>query len=419
MRVDKRFQLTLLVLTLVSLILLVGIQISWIMRSAKMQENQFNHAVNLAMDRIVETISNNEVICQEVSSCLMGEDAYACAHMLRNRLVFAGIDTLIRKELQYYSIELDFEFDIVDKGTMLTCPSTRQVKVEDSLEEALEASGYELRIRFPDKVDFIRAQMGYAFVSSLALLVLVYVSFLFIYRYYRREKKLTSNIIDFVNNMTHELKTPLTNIALANSMLSKNTAVEADPKLSNYSSLIRHEHLRLKDRIDILLKASLLENDNALEPVMFDAAKEVNDTAATFSLQASEKGGSVVVATSGSAFDLLGDVDMFRIAMGNLIDNAVKYNDKKPEVLLKLESAGTTLTITISDNGMGIPKAYIPQIFDKYFRVPTGDVHDNKGFGLGLFFVKNTIRKMHGRIDVSSKPGEGTIFTIKLPLACQ
>lgn len=419
MRSNKRFQLALLVFTLISLLLLVGIQVTWIMRSARMQETQFNHAVTLAMDRIVETISNNEVICQEVSNCLLEENAHACAMMLRNRLVFAGIDTLIRNELQYYNIDLDFEFDIVDQGTLMTCPSTRQIVAGDNLEQALADSGYELRIRFPDKTDFIKAQMGYVFISSIALLLLVHVSFLLIYRFYKREKKLTGNIIDFVNNITHELKTPLTNIALANSMLSKNRAVESDQKLSSYTRVIRGEHQRLKDRVDILLKASLLESNKPMLSERFDAVEEVSGIAESFSLQAEEKGGVLKVEASGDAFDLAGDVDMFRIAISNLVDNAIKYNHNRPEIMIQLASDNDKLKITIADNGVGIPKEFIPQIFDKYFRVPTGDIHDNDGFGLGLFLVKNILKKMNGRISVSSRTGMGTVFTIKLPLACK
>jgi len=414
----KKIQIGLLALTLTSLILLVGIQINWMLRSARMQERQFSHAVALAMDRITETLANNEEICQEISACLHGEDSRSCAMMLRNRLVFAGIDTLIRHELQHYNIDLDFEFDIYDKGALVSCPLTRQISVSDNLEQSLAEAGYELRIRFPDKVDFIKAQMGYVFISSIALLVLVYVSFLLIYRYYKRERRLAGNIIDFVNNMTHEFKTPLTNISLANSMLAKSSSVGADAKLSTYANVISSEHRRLKERVDILLKAALLENEQALAVDRFDAFAEVSHVADTYALQLLERDGGLSVDRSGDCFTVAGNVDMFRISIGNLIDNAIRHHTGSPRVAIMLRSSGNTLRIDVADNGPGIPRKYLSQVFDKYFRVPTGNVHNNEGFGLGLFFVKNTIEKMNGRVYAESTAGRGTVFTIKLPLEC-
>ncbi len=415
----KKLQLILLISSIISLVLLVGIQINWIVRTARIQEIQFNHTVTLAMDRIVESLSNNEEICHELSSCLGEENSHLCARMLRNRLMFAGIDTLIRNELNYYNIDLAYEFDIVDKGTVMTCPSNKEIFLGDDLEEALTLSGYELRIKFPEKADFIKAQMGYVFISSIALLVLVHVSFILIYRYYKREKKLTGNIIDFVNNITHELKTPLTNIALANSMISKNEAIVQNEKLVSYANVIRNEHQRMKDKVDILLKASLLENEKPLQLAPFDAAEEISSVANAYAVQLQDKNGHIDIRKEGAAFRICGHKEMFTISIGNLIDNAIRYNERPPHILIHIIAESRLLRIDIADNGIGIPKKYTSQVFDKHFRVPTGDIHNNDGFGLGLFFAKNTIKRMGGKITLSSKPGEGSVFSIKLPLTCQ
>lgn len=415
----KKIQLILLVFSIISLVLLVGIQINWIVRTARIQEIQFNHTVALAMDRIVESLSNNDVICQEVSNCLTEGNAHSCARMLRNRLMFAGIDTLIRNELNYYNIDLAYEFDIVDKGTVMTCPSNKEIFLGADLEDALALSGYELRIKFPEKVDFIKAQMGYVFISSIALLVLVHVSFFLIYRYYKREKKLTGNIIDFVNNITHELKTPLTNIALANSMISKNESIMHNQKLVSYANVIRHEHQRMKHKVDILLKASLLENEKPLQLAPFDAADEISDVANAYAVQVHNNNGHIDIQKEGDTFQVCGHKDMFQISIGNLIDNAIRYNERPPHIRINIYAEGKLLRIDIADNGIGIQKKYISRVFDKHFRIPTGDIHNNDGFGLGLFFAENTIKRMGGKISLSSKPGEGTVFTIKLPLVCQ
>jgi two-component system phosphate regulon sensor histidine kinase PhoR len=412
----NNFQLILLILTITSLILLVGIQISWVLKSARMQEAQFNHTVTLAMNRIVENLSNNQAICKEMNNCLRAGKSHSCLLLMRNRIEWADLDTLIKNDLKYYDINLDYEFDIVEKGTNVSLTSSSETYINDNLEKVLEQSGYELRLRFPKKSEFIKAQIGYIFISSIALLLLLSVSFIIVYKFYRRERKLTGNIIDFINNMTHEFKTPLTNIALANGMISRNEVVEKDEKLASYTKVIKNEHQRLKERVEVLLKATISETEQPLNHELFDAASEIRYVADTFSVQIKEKKGSIIVNTSGNTFTLSGNIEMFQIAISNLIDNAIRYNKNAPVITIKIESAKDTLVIKITDNGIGISKENLLQIFEKFFRIPTGDIQDNEGFGLGLYFVKNTVVQMHSKIRVSSQIGKGTTFVIEFPL---
>lgn len=413
----RKYHLVLLVLTIVSLFLLVGIQFSWIVRSAQLKENLFNRAVSLAMNRVVENLSRQNEICNDITTCLRENRAPSCAMQMRNQAAWARLDTIIKNELQSYNIDIDFDFDIVEKGTAIPTTMSRHMFIHDDLYEALKESGYELRIRFPQKSDFIKAQMGYVFISSIALLMLVSVSFLLIYKYYKREKKLTTNIIDFVNNITHELKTPLTNIALANSMISKSTAIQKDEKLWMYSNVIKDEHKRLKDKVDVLLKTTLLENEKPINVEIFDADVEVKFVANTFLVQLTERGGSISIGKTGENFNVKGNIDMFHIAIGNLIDNAIRYSTSSPEISILLSSQNGILKIAVTDNGIGIPKGELPNIFDKYYRVTNGDVHNSDGIGLGLYIVKSIVLRMEGQITVSSELGKGTEFTIKLPLA--
>jgi len=412
----KNFQLILLILTITSLILLVGIQISWVLKSARMQEAQFNHTVTLAMNRIVENLSNNQAICKEMNNCLRSGKSHSCFLLMKNRIEWAYLDTLIKNDLKYYNINLDYEFDIVEKGTDVSLTSGGETYINDDLEKVLEQSGYELRLRFPEKSEFIKAQIGYIFISSIALLLLICVSFIIVYKFYRQERKLTGNIIDFINNMTHEFKTPLTNIALANGMISRNEVVEKDEKLVSYTKVIKNEHQRLKERVEVLLKATISETEQPINHELFDASAEIRNVADTFSVQINEKKGSIIVNTSGNNFTLSGNIEMFQIAIGNLIDNAIRYNKNAPLITVNMESAKDTLEVRITDNGIGIGKENLSQIFEKFFRIPTGDIHDNEGFGLGLYFVKNTVLQMHGKIRVSSQIDKGTTFTIEFPV---
>ena len=257
---NSRFQLILLILTLACLVGLVGIQIAGILKAAQMQEAQFNHSVDMAMNRIIENLSMDQAMCREVSNCLLACKSGSCCKMMRNRKEWVNIDSAIKNDLKYYGINLDFEFDIVDKKPGLHNQHSNSIYFSSDLEKALQKSGFELSIRFPEKRDFIKAQIGYIFIFSIALLILVTLSFIMIFGFYKKEKKLSENIVDFINNITHEFKTPLTNIALANSMISKAIKVEEDEKLTFYTQVIKSEHQKLKQRVEELLKTSFSES---------------------------------------------------------------------------------------------------------------------------------------------------------------
>jgi two-component system phosphate regulon sensor histidine kinase PhoR len=410
-------QLSLLILTFASLIALVVIQISWILKAAAMQEAQFNYSVEMAMNRIVENIARDKAICSEVSNCLKEGNKNTCYLLMKNREEWANMGSIIKKDLKYYGIGLDFSFDITEISPGSEKVAEKGVYVSADLVNALQQSGYELRIKFPEKKDFILAQVGYIFVCSLALLILVTLSFMMIFSYYRKEKRLTENIIDFINNMTHEFKTPLTNIALANSMISKTGTVEKDEKLTFYSKVIKSEHDKLKQRVEELLKTSFTETGGPAFDEIIDVSLVIENIIETYTVRILEKDGTFSFAKEGDSFNVKGNIDMFHIAIGNIIDNAIKYCIKIPAINIRVISGQANLSVEITDNGIGITKDKLTLIFDKYYRVPTGDIHNINGFGLGLYHVKSIIEKMGGSIKVTSSKRTGTVFFIELPLA--
>jgi two-component system phosphate regulon sensor histidine kinase PhoR len=411
----KNFQLILLVVTFSCLMVLIGIQIVWIIRSARMQEAQFNHSVSMAMNKIVDNLSRDRAICSEVTNCLREGTTGSCFLMMKNREEWANIGTMIKEDLRSYGISLDFEFDIVDKRENPAVSGKSNVYFTGNLEEVLNQSGYELRIKFPEKSDFIKAQIGYIFISSIVLLILVSFSFLLIFRYYRKEKKLSEDIVDIINNMTHEFRTPLTNIALANNMIARNERAEGDEKILSYSRVIASEQKRLKDRVDELLRMSFSESEKMVISQPVNIKQTLEKVITTFEVQIKSKNGKVDLSIPENDVFVYGEEDPLAIAIGNLIDNALKYNSGNPEINIKLSDTGKSVILEISDNGIGISKDYQDEVFGKYFRVPTGNVHDNDGFGLGLYYVKNTVIRMGGTIKLISNPGKGSRFTIEFP----
>jgi two-component system phosphate regulon sensor histidine kinase PhoR len=412
----SRFQLLIFISTLVCLTALTAIQINWIIKAAGMQEAQFAHSVNMAMNRIVENLSRDKVTCSELAHCMKEGTSGSCYIMMKNREEWANIGNLIKSDLKYYGIELDFEFDIVGINPDKVIEKNSSVYFSDDLVDALQQTGSELRIRFPEKRDFIMAQIGYIFIFSIILLILVSLSIILIYGFYKKEKKLTENIVDFINNMTHEFKTPLTNISLANSMIYKTETVEQDKKLTFYSQVIKTEHNKLRDHVEKLLKNSFSETGQPSYNETIDPLLVIENVIDTYSVQISEKKGRISLINKGESRSVCGNVDMFHIAIGNIVDNATRYSILPPEIRITIFTKNRNITIEIGDNGIGMTKDQITQIFDKFYRVPTGDIHNTNGFGLGLYHVKNIITKMGGKVTVTSSKGNGSCFSIILPI---
>jgi two-component system phosphate regulon sensor histidine kinase PhoR len=402
----SKFQLSLLIITIVCLITLVGIQISWILKEAKLQEAQFNHSVGMALKRIEDNLAKYRS-CTEASKCT------SCMLFTNTLKQVTNLDSIIKSDLSYYGIDLGYEYGIIDVKVENTTNPPKGTYFTNSLAEKLQQSGYELKINFPSKSDFIVAQIGLIFISSIILVILVTVSFLLIYRYYRRERLLSDQIRDFVNNMTHEFKTPLTNIGLANSMLSKSETIEADPRLSSYTGIIRAEHHRLKDRVEELLKTSNSEFIKPVSTELVDLSRVIEDVVESFQVQINDHKGSISLSKDGDDFGLNANIDQLYIIIGNLLDNAIKYSDKSPEIVVAVKSTKEKMSVEIADNGVGIKSQHLENIFEKFYRIPQGDTHDIKGFGLGLYHVKSLVEKMDGRITVSSTFGKGSRFTIE------
>jgi len=391
---------------MVCLIALVGIQVNWILKEAKLQEAQFSRSVGMALNRIENNL-------EKYKNCTKQKRCSSCRLLTVTLKQAANIDSIIKSDLNFYGINLDFNYDIIDLAIDKE-KITRGCYITTNLAHKIEQKGYELKINFPKKRDFILAQVGTIFITSIILVVLVTVSFLLIYRFYRKEKQLTDHVRDFINNMTHEFNTPLTNIGFANSMITKHRLIENDAKLMSYSGIIRDEHQRLKERVELLLKTSQSDAilPTSLETV--DLAKVVEDVVESFQPQIDEKKGSVSILKSGDDFTLRSNIDQLHIAIGNLIDNALKYCDKPPRIDIHIKSKPNNLIVEIVDNGVGISAEHLQNIFEKFYRIPQGDTHNVKGFGLGLFHVKTIVERLGGRISVSSAKGKGSTFIIEI-----
>ena len=276
---------------------------------------------------------------------------------------------------------------------------------------------YMLYVYFPDDADknLMGLKMVYpTFIVTVLLMILCVIAIIYIIRQRQFEQMKT----DFVNNMTHELKTPVSSIALASEMLSDPTVGKSETMLKSVSQVIRDESKRLTFLVDKILKVSVFAQSKY--NVAFRAMNVnelVESVVNTYSLKMVKKGGKLK-SNIAAKKDLV-EIDEMHITnvIFNLMDNAMKYSSDKPIIIcLSSYNEKDKYVITVEDNGIGINKSHLSHIFDKFYRVPTGNRHDIKGFGIGLYYVKQVINEHHGTIEVMSEVGVGTKFTIKLPL---
>lgn len=404
-----KFELVLLIITIFCLGGLVGIQIDWIFKQANLQEKEFNREVKMALISIENNLAN-------INECpLANKTENNCRALLNTFEQAINLDSVITKDLNYHGIDLDYEYGIVNVKLDNYWSVQKGTTVTVDLAEGLRESGYELKINFPSKSDFVLAQIGYAFVSSLLLIILVVVSFMLIFRYYKREKSLTERIREFVNNMTHEFKTPLANIAFANSMMSKYSSVESDKKFQSLSQIIKVEQSKLNDRVEKLLSTSNSNKDELQEREKLDLSLLIQEVINSNQALILDKNGRINFTEYNEEHTTFSDGNQLHIILDNLIDNSVKYCVDNPHIDIILKSTQKFHQIEVKDNGIGISPNQHKMIFDQYYRVSTGDVHNIKGFGIGLYHVKRIVDQMGGEIEVISALNKGSRFIVKLP----
>ena len=282
---------------------------------------------------------------------------------------------------------------------------------------------YLLKVEFPTKNSYIFSSVRFV-IPTLALTLILLVIFLYTIIVAFRQKKLTEMKTDFINNMTHELKTPISTISLAGQMLSDDSVRKSPASLKHLSSVITEEAKRLRFQVEKVLQLSVFDNTgSAMKFTVVDADSIIANVVNTFKIKVEKFGGSIACSLDAINPEVRVDEMQFTNVIFNLLDNAVKYMKEDEEPRLEITTVnkddGESIEIRVKDNGIGIRKDDLKHIFEKFYRVPTGNRHDVKGFGLGLAYVQKMVTVFGGEIGVESEPGVGTTFIIKLPTARQ
>jgi len=407
-------------ISIFGIVLIQGITLT---RSYDLEEKAFDQTVRGALYQVAEklAINNKSQLPKEDLVQRKTSNFYA---VNINDIIDANIlEDYLYRELGKRGVNTNFEYAVYD------CQSQEMVYGNychmGELEEAKDSPGlvpkfdnliYYFVVGFPSRDSYLLASIWqivlYSFLTLLALFFFIYALWVIL-----QQKKLSELQKDFINNMTHEFKTPISSIKIAANVLNKDPSIQKNERLKKYGQIIIDQNDRLNEQVEKVLNLARLEQDSfKLNFQAFDALDVIRAIVSSEELKLKEKGaGHISLSESDDLFMINADKLHFSNVLYNIIDNALKYCYTVPDVIIKTYRKGKNFTIEIKDNGIGINTEHFENLFKKFYRVPTGDLHDVKGFGLGLYYVKNICHAHGWDIHVSSTPGSGSIFTIKIP----
>ena len=410
-----------------------------------LRQEQMRHriqdGVTLAGNTLVQHKSNYNYNSDSKTfhNLITDELEYLRPNTVGQRLTAAQITDIIKKAFHTYDLdEAKFEFGIatVTGAGVMEKQSKSFVNVFNennpknySYTYPLNSpSGSETENLSPNEIlivitlnyrSLVFESLWLPIVSAIVFTLLIMTAFYLTVRTMLRQKKLSEIKNDFINNMTHEFKTPLATISLAVDALRNEKVVNDKEKMSYFSTIIKEENKRMNRQVETILKAALLDKQEVqllLRPL--HAHQVIKDVVENFTLQLEEKNGRAEVLLNAENDFIDADEVHFSNLIINLIDNAIKYSkvDQPPIIKITTQSTPKSIVIVIEDNGIGMNKETVKRVFEKFYRAHTGNIHNVKGFGLGLSYVKTMVEAHGGEIKVDSVLGKGSTFTMEFPL---
>ena len=407
----------------ISIIGIAVTQIYWVGRALDIRENQFNRDVNTALSNVAARVSEiNKAPAPATNPVNQLSTNYFVVAV--NDVVDAGLlEFLLVSEFEKKNIRADFEYGVYDcsdkcmvYGKFVSSKPDRKLANMTDL-PTWDEEGYYFGVQFPFLQANLLSQMGIWGFSSAVLLVVV-LFFIYTLLAILKQKRLSEVQKDFINNMTHEFKTPIATIAISSEVL-KSPGISSEPdRLLKYATVIENESHRLKQQVDRVLQMAQLDEkkiDLSLGPI--DGHEWLTGIAQNCSLAMKVREGGIGLQLNAVQCRIKGDKLHLTNVVNNLIDNAVKYNnDPVPRIHIRTYNKKGRFCLEVEDNGIGIAPENHDRVFERFYRVPTGNVHNVKGFGLGLNYVKLIVEAHKGSISLDSTPGKGTTFKISLPL---
>jgi two-component system phosphate regulon sensor histidine kinase PhoR len=405
-----------ILLAFISLAGIIATQIFWVKKAIDLKEQQFNHRAYVALKSVADRLIQDSRYKVQLDGINKKASNYytldfsspANVTMLENYLII---------ESRNQNLNADFEYGIFEcttdsfyYGRYVNIKNTGNI---DRLNiKAKPSENYYIGVLFPKKVSYLQDDLKLLIFFSIVLMIVIGF-FTYTILVILKQKKLSEIKTDFVNNMTHEFKTPISTIALSSDVLMRDDIAKNPERLKHYATIISEENQRLKRQVESVLQVSQIDSHKiALNISNIEMHSLIENIAKNMEPRLEEIQGKITLNLNAKKTIVAGDEVHLTNILYNLLDNAIKYCDKIPDIQISTLNKHKGIEISVKDNGKGIETASQNMIFEKFFRVPSGNLHDVKGFGLGLFYVKNMIQLHKGKIALNSVPKVGTTFTI-------
>lgn len=413
---------TIAIMAIICIIGIAAMQVFWFRRAFDLKDKEFNQTVYVALQSVGEYIlsSNNQQIPLEPLVSQLSSSYFVV--QINGHIHPRALEFVLKNEFKKRNIGQDFEYGLYNcdskkmiYGNYIILDSTQENTSPKKELPTWTNDNLYFGVYFPNKDSTLIEQMGIWLFSSIVM-VSVCVFFAFTLFFIFRQKQLSEIQKDFINNITHEFKTPLSTIVISTELLKKPSIYESPEKITKYTTIIQEEVTRLKNQVENVLQIAAFDKDRVqLKFEMADLHECIQKAASSTELLLQQKNGSISLDFHANPSAIKIDQLHINNVIYNLLENAIKYSSEHPHILIWTSTENKGISIGVKDNGIGIPQEHIRKVFDRFYRVPTGNIHNVKGFGLGLYYVKMIIDAHKGRIHANSKIGEGSEFVIFLP----
>tara|TARA_A100000164_G_scaffold255169_1_gene227340 strand:+ start:937 stop:2463 length:1527 start_codon:yes stop_codon:yes gene_type:complete len=380
--------------------------------NASILVEDFNEiTIDTAIQKQINKVLDRSEMIQIILNKLLTGD-----RNIKTELNKTSINKLILAALKQKNIEIEYDYLLLDKEkNSIVVSNTDDNKILKSkfsislFQNDMIDSGLVLYLDFPSRESYLRDNNIYGLTFSFLFIILIALSFYYVIIKAFKLKKLSDIKNDFIDNMTHELKTPISTISLACEAM-----IDSKDKKVDYVNIIDEENKRLGSQVERVLNIARTEKETyKLDRYPVNIHDIIHESVNIFKFKVEKKDGKIIKKLNANSPIIKGNKDHLINVFNNLIENAYKYSDEKPIIIIESSNNSSSLEISIKDNGIGIKKSNIDKIFDKFYREPQGNIHNVKGFGLGLSYVKNIVNKLGASILVKSKYGSGSTFTLR------
>ncbi len=402
---------------------IITVQSYWVINTWNINEEEFNQKVRLALYEVAKDLAkmnNGELPARDV---IKQKTTNYYIVNIANEFDGQDLEHFLHEEFQKLSLQIDFEYAVYDctNNEMLYgnyCSYNPNVHKDVSLGHLPKDAEftYYFGIKFPTRSGYLFDKMQLSVIFTVILIVTV-LFFAYSMLIILQQKRLSEMQKDFINNMTHEFKTPISTVRIAADVFLNASAVKEDNRLFQYAGIIKDQNQRLNDQVEKMLQLTRVEKRQLeLKKEALHLDEILHEIIGGAGVQVEKRNGQIEYVCNAQHTEILADRLHLVNVLHNLLDNAVKYCNQAPHIRILLENEGKFVRLSITDNGIGISKEHLRRIFDKFYRVPTGNVHNVKGFGLGLYYVRLVCQGHRWKINVQSEPDKGTTVNLLMPV---